>query len=197
MDQKQPQLSKKLISFLHPLKKSILIHLKTKLSSNCHFSTLLLSIAIHCVKSVHIRSFFRSVFSRIWTEYGEILFSPKAGKYGPEKTPYLGTFHTMTIFPIIIITILNSYSYFDLIFLLLLIFMEIRPFLDVFQVISTIGDLVEVVQYITIKLVQFESWFLKTCVISSFTKILNLIIQQNVKYFMLYSLTLFPFQQCH
>ena len=72
MDQKQPQLSKKLISFLHPLKKSILIHLKTKLSSNCHFSTLLLSIAIHCVKSVHIRSFFRSVFSRIWTEYGEI-----------------------------------------------------------------------------------------------------------------------------
>ena len=51
----------------------------------------------------------------------------------------------MTIFPIIIITILNSYSYFDLIFLLLLIFMEIRPFLDVFQVISTIGDLVEVV----------------------------------------------------
>ena len=100
----------------------------------------------------------------------------------------------MTIFPIIIITILNSYSYFDLIFLLLLIFMEIRPFLDVFQVISTIGDLVEVVQYITIKLVQFEPWFLKTCVISSFTKILNLIIQQNVKYFMLYSLTLFPFQ---
>ena len=72
MDQKQPQLSKKLISFLHPLKKSILIHLKTKLSSNCHFSTLLLSIAIHCVKSVQLRSFFRSVFSRIWTEYGEI-----------------------------------------------------------------------------------------------------------------------------
>ena len=27
---------------------------------------------IYCVKSVQIRSFFRSVFSRIWTEYGEI-----------------------------------------------------------------------------------------------------------------------------
>ena len=27
----------------------------------------------HCVKSVQIRSFFWSVFSRIWTEYGEIL----------------------------------------------------------------------------------------------------------------------------
>ena len=28
---------------------------------------------IHCVKSVQIRSIFWSVFSRIWTEYGEIL----------------------------------------------------------------------------------------------------------------------------
>ena len=37
--------------------------------------------ARHCVKSVQIRSFFWSVFSRIWTEYG------------PEKTPYLDTFH--------------------------------------------------------------------------------------------------------
>ena len=27
----------------------------------------------HCVKSVQIRSYFWSVFSRIWTEYGEIL----------------------------------------------------------------------------------------------------------------------------
>ena len=52
----------------------------------------------HCVKCVQIRSFFWSVFSRIWTEYGEILylsvFSPNAGKYGPEKT-YLDTFHTV------------------------------------------------------------------------------------------------------
>ena len=57
---------------------------------------------IHCMKSVQIRSFFRSVFSRIRTEYGEIrylsvLFSPNAGKYGPEKTPYLDTFHAVII----------------------------------------------------------------------------------------------------
>ena len=36
-------------------------------------------------KSSQIRSFFWSVFSRIQTEYG------------PEKTPYLGTFHVVTI----------------------------------------------------------------------------------------------------
>ena len=29
--------------------------------------------SLHCVESVQIRSFFRSVFSRIRTEYGEIL----------------------------------------------------------------------------------------------------------------------------
>ena len=36
----------------------------------------------HWVKSVQIRRFFWSVFS------------PNARKYGPEKTPYLDTFHT-------------------------------------------------------------------------------------------------------
>ena len=35
-----------------------------------------------------------SVFSRIRTEYGEKT-SPNAGKYGPEKTPYLDTFQAM------------------------------------------------------------------------------------------------------
>ena len=44
----------------------------------------------HCVKNVQIRSFFCSAFSRIRTEYG---FS-----HGPEKTPYLDTFHTVPIF---------------------------------------------------------------------------------------------------
>ena len=29
------------------------------------------------------------------TEYGEIEFSPNVGKYGPEKTPYLDTFHAV------------------------------------------------------------------------------------------------------
>ena len=61
----------------------------------------------HCVKSVQIRSFFWSVFSRIWTECGEIrsispqylsVFSPNEGKYGTEKTPYLDTFHTVSAF---------------------------------------------------------------------------------------------------
>ena len=37
------------------------------------------------IRSVHIQSFFWSVFSCIWTEYG------------PEKTPYLNTFHAMCI----------------------------------------------------------------------------------------------------
>ena len=37
------------------------------------------------MKSVQIRSFFWSAFSRIRTEYG------------PEKTPYLDTFHTVHI----------------------------------------------------------------------------------------------------
>ena len=37
--------------------------------------------SVHCVKSVQIRSFFWSVFSCIWTN---------TGKYGPQKTPYLG-----------------------------------------------------------------------------------------------------------
>ena len=52
------------------------------------------------MKSVQIRSFFWSVFSRIRSEYGEIrsylsIFSPNAGKSGPEKTPYLDTFHAL------------------------------------------------------------------------------------------------------
>ena len=48
---------------------------------NC-FSSL---VGMHCVKSVQIRSFFWSVFS------------PNAGKYGPEKTPYLDTFHAVML----------------------------------------------------------------------------------------------------
>ena len=47
----------------------------------------------HCVKSVPMRSFFWSVFSRIRTEYGEILvFSPNVGKYEPEKKSVFGHF---------------------------------------------------------------------------------------------------------
>ena len=42
----------------------------------------------HCVKSVQIWSFFLSVFSSIWAEYG---------KHGPELTPYLDIFHSVTV----------------------------------------------------------------------------------------------------
>ena len=47
-----------------------------------------------CGKCVQVWSFFWSVFSHIRTEYGEMR-SPNARKYGPEKTPYLDTFHTV------------------------------------------------------------------------------------------------------
>ena len=60
-----------------------------------------IKIEHYCVKSVQIKSFFWSVFSSIWTKYGEIQylskFSPNRGKYGPEKTPSLNTFHTVYI----------------------------------------------------------------------------------------------------
>ena len=45
-----------------------------------------------CVKSVQIRSFFWSFFSRIRTD---CVFSPNAEKYGTDKTPYLDTFHAV------------------------------------------------------------------------------------------------------
>ena len=55
----------------------------------------------NCAKSVQIRSYFWSVFSGMWTEYEEIrhlsLFSPNAGKYGPEITLYLDTFHAVHV----------------------------------------------------------------------------------------------------
>ena len=41
----------------------------------------------HCVKSVQIRSFFWSVFSRIGTEYVSV-FSLNLGKYGPETSVF-------------------------------------------------------------------------------------------------------------
>ena len=62
---------------------------------------------IHCVKSVQIRNFFWSVFPAFgqnterYTPYLSVftpylsVFSPNARKYGPEKTPYLDTFHAV------------------------------------------------------------------------------------------------------
>ena len=42
-------------------------------------------VSRHCVKNVQIRSYFWSVFS------------PNAGKYGPEITPYLDTFRAVRV----------------------------------------------------------------------------------------------------
>ena len=55
------------------------------------------TLRIHCWKSVEIRSYFWSVFSCIGTEYGD-LFSPNTGKYGPEITAYLDTFHAAIVY---------------------------------------------------------------------------------------------------
>ena len=56
---------------------------------------------IHCVKSVQIGNFFRSLFSRIWTEYRvngvNLRVHSEYGKCGPEKTRYLDTFHAVII----------------------------------------------------------------------------------------------------
>ena len=43
---------------------------------------------VHCVKSVQIRNFFGPYFP---------IFRLNAGKYGPEKTPYLDTFHAVVV----------------------------------------------------------------------------------------------------
>ena len=47
-------------------------------------------------KRVQVRSFFWSIFSRIRTEYGDLL-RPNTGKYGPEKTPSLDTFPVVLV----------------------------------------------------------------------------------------------------
>ena len=54
----------------------------------------------HCMKSVQIRSYFWSVFSRIWTEYGEIQsISPYSIRMrentDQKKTPYSDTCYAM------------------------------------------------------------------------------------------------------
>ena len=54
----------------------------------------------HCVKSIQVRSFFWSVFSRIRTEYGEILVSlciqSECGEIRTRKNSYLDTFHAVS-----------------------------------------------------------------------------------------------------
>ena len=51
-----------------------------------------MKVGLRCVKSVQIRSFSAPYF------YSAIsVFSPNTGKYGPENTPYLDIFHTVSI----------------------------------------------------------------------------------------------------
>ena len=50
----------------------------------CNF--LFVSHGDHCVKIIQMRNFF-------WSRF--FLFSPNMGKYGPEKTLYLDTFHAV------------------------------------------------------------------------------------------------------
>ena len=51
-----------------------------------------LSVNKHWVKSVQIQGYFWSVSSCIRIEYE---FNPNTGKYGPDMTPYLDTFHAV------------------------------------------------------------------------------------------------------
>ena len=75
----------------------------------------------HCVKSIQIRSFFWSVFSRIRTEYREIrsiyehlsVFSLNARKYGAEKTSYLDTFHAVCFLTNFMFTVNYSRKFSD------------------------------------------------------------------------------------
>ena len=57
--------------------------------------------AIHCVKSVSIRSFFWSVFSQIWTEYGEIRsissYSVRMRENADQKKLRIWTLHTVIL----------------------------------------------------------------------------------------------------
>ena len=67
-------------------------HSLKNLALSCIFLTVTISQCCNrCVKSVQIRSFFWSAFSHIPA------FSANAGKYRPEKTPYLDTFHAVNI----------------------------------------------------------------------------------------------------
>ena len=55
----------------------------------------------HCAKSVQMRSFSVPYFPRSGLNTGRygvsLLFSPNAGKYEPEKSPYLNNFHAVIL----------------------------------------------------------------------------------------------------
>ena len=94
-----------------------LSHLKLKALWNLYYVKFVLSflknvetkLAIYrrkhlCVKSVQIRSFFWSAFSRIWTKYGEIIrispYSVRMRKNTDQKKLLIWTLFTQCIFDV-------------------------------------------------------------------------------------------------
>ena len=71
------------------------------LTSNSLVTKQRIHIVFHWVKSVQIRSFYGlyfPVFGLNMEIYSvNLLFSLNTGKYGSEKTPYLGTIHAVFI----------------------------------------------------------------------------------------------------
>ena len=55
----------------------------------------------HCIKSVEMRSFSGPYFP---------LFSPVTGKYGPQKYPYLNTFHAVGVLKDVYVQLVNYVS---------------------------------------------------------------------------------------
>ena len=72
------------------------IMLKFKIFSSLHFPRIKFDTSSLCIKCP-FGSFFWSVFSHIWTKYGE---KRNTGKCGPEKATYLN----------IILTVISLYS---------------------------------------------------------------------------------------
>ena len=64
----------------------------------------------HCVKSVQIRSFFWSVFSRIRTEYGISPYSVRMRKNTDQKELRIWTLFTQCLFVIPLLAILYVYQ---------------------------------------------------------------------------------------
>ena len=56
-------------------------------------------LLLYSVKRVEMQNFFWSVFSRIWTEYGDLRsklrIQSKCGKIRTRKTSYLDSFHVV------------------------------------------------------------------------------------------------------
>ena len=82
--------------------KTLLSILKTFFYKLTYINCLMEVDETQCVESVQIQRFFCSVFPRIQTEYGEIQsISPYSarmrGNTDQKKTPYLDTYHAVTI----------------------------------------------------------------------------------------------------